>query len=189
VAAVEPTSFSLMDDQERAGLGAAVARMSELAAEGNLTEAARAFLGVAFNGDEVAIADEADYFEATGRYIPTLLKQLPQTTRSEGPGPDDPEVLGAIPVPVLVLYGSDTKPFLAAAGHVADHVPNARLREIAGAGHAAPLPHPEALPTRSRSTSPRPSRRTESACAVTVSVRLRRTAPTSTRPAGTANPA
>lgn len=37
VAAVEPTLFRLMDDQERAGLGAAVARMSELAADGNLS--------------------------------------------------------------------------------------------------------------------------------------------------------
>ena len=146
VAAVEPTIFSLMDDQERAGLGAAVTRMSELAADGNLAEAARAFLGIAFNDDEVTIADEAGYFEATGRYIPTLLKQLPQTMQSEGPGPDDPQVLGTISAPVLVLHGSDTKRFLAAgARYVAGHVPNARLREIAGAGHAAPLTHPEAL--------------------------------------------
>jgi pimeloyl-ACP methyl ester carboxylesterase len=146
VAAVEPTIYRLMDDQERAGLGAAVARLSELAAEGNLSEAARAFLGVAFNDDELAIADEAGYFEATGRYIPTLLKQLPQTMQSEDPGPDDPQLLGAIRAPVLVLHGSDTKRFLAVgARHVADHVPNARLREIAGAGHAAPLTHPEAL--------------------------------------------
>lgn len=28
---------------------------------------------------------------------------------------------------------------------VADHVPNGRIHEIAGAGHAAPLTHPEAL--------------------------------------------
>jgi pimeloyl-ACP methyl ester carboxylesterase len=47
---------------------------------------------------------------------------------------------------VLVLHGSNTKRFLAAgARHVADHVPDARVREIAGAGHASPLTHPEAL--------------------------------------------
>jgi pimeloyl-ACP methyl ester carboxylesterase len=28
---------------------------------------------------------------------------------------------------------------------VADHVPNARIHEIPGVGHAAPLTHPEAL--------------------------------------------
>jgi pimeloyl-ACP methyl ester carboxylesterase len=146
VAAVEPTIFRLMDDQERAGLGEAVARMAELAAEGKMTEAARTFLGVPFNSEEIAVADEVGYFQATGRYIPTLLNQLPQTMQSEGPAPDDPAVLGAISAPVLVLHGSDTKPFLAAgARYVADHVPNATLREIPGAGHAAPLTHPEAL--------------------------------------------
>jgi pimeloyl-ACP methyl ester carboxylesterase len=47
---------------------------------------------------------------------------------------------------VLVLNGADTKPFFTtSARHVADHVPNARIQEIPGAGHAAPLTHPEAL--------------------------------------------
>jgi len=146
VAAVEPTIFRLMDDQERAALGEAVARMGELAAEGNMTEAARAFLGVPFNDEEIAAAGEVGDFQATGRYVPRLLNQLPQTMQSEGPAPDDPAVLGAISAPVLVLHGSDTKPFLAAGSrYVADHVPNATLREIPGAGHAAPLTHPEAL--------------------------------------------
>jgi pimeloyl-ACP methyl ester carboxylesterase len=45
-----------------------------------------------------------------------------------------------------VLHGADTKPFLtASAQYVADHVPNARIHEIPGVGHAAPLTHPEAL--------------------------------------------
>jgi pimeloyl-ACP methyl ester carboxylesterase len=55
-------------------------------------------------------------------------------------------VLGAISAEVLVLYGSDTKPFLeAGASYVADHVPNAALRELPGVGHAAPLTHPETV--------------------------------------------
>lgn len=146
VAAVEPTMFHLLDDQERAALGEAVARMVELAADGNLTGAARAFFGFPFNDTEVANADEVGYFEATGRYVPTLLNQLPQTMQSEGPGPDDPAVLGAISAPLLVLHGTDTKRFLAAgAWYAADHVPNATVGEIPGAGHAAPLTHPEAL--------------------------------------------
>jgi len=61
-------------------------------------------------------------------------------------GPRTRAVLGAISAPVAVLLGSDTKPFFtASARHVADHVPNARIHEIPGAGHAAPLTHPEAL--------------------------------------------
>ena len=146
VAAVEPTIFSVMDDRERAALGEAVARMRELAVDGDMAAAVRAFLGVPFNDEELAVADEAGYFEAAGRYVPTLLKQLAQTMKSEGPRPDDPALLGAISAPVLVLQGSDTKPFLAAgARHVADHVPGARIQEIPGAGHASPLTHPEAL--------------------------------------------
>ena len=146
VAVVEPTLFSLLNDQERAALGEAVTRMRELAADGSLTEASRAFLGFPFNDEEIAIAHAAGYFQATGRYIPTLLNQLGQTMQSDGPGADDPQVLGAISAPTLVLHGSATKRFLTAgAQHVADHVPDATLLELPGAGHAAPLTHPEAL--------------------------------------------
>ena len=55
-------------------------------------------------------------------------------------------MLGAISAPMLVLHGADTTPFLtSSARYVADRVPNARVHEIPGAGHAAPLTHPEAL--------------------------------------------
>ena len=138
--------LSLMDEQEQAALGDAVARMGELAAEGKLTAAARAFAGFPFNDEEIAVAEDAGYFEAAGRYVPNLLNLLQQWGEYEGPTPDDPAVLGAISAPVLVLHGSDTKPFFtASARYVADHVPNARVHEIPGAGHAAPLTHPEAL--------------------------------------------
>jgi pimeloyl-ACP methyl ester carboxylesterase len=147
VAAVEPTIFSLMDDTERAALGEAVARTAELAAQGDMTGAARAFGGFPFNDAEIAKADEAGYFEAAGRYVPTLLNQLQQGVEYQGPTTDDPEVLGAISAPVLLLHGSDTKlgVFAAGAQYVADYVPDATVREVPGAGHAAPLTHPEAL--------------------------------------------
>jgi pimeloyl-ACP methyl ester carboxylesterase len=58
----------------------------------------------------------------------------------------DPAVLGATSAPVLVLHGADTKPYAtASARYVADHMPNARIHVIPGAGHAAPLTHPEAI--------------------------------------------
>ncbi|MGH2946554.1 MAG: alpha/beta fold hydrolase [Solirubrobacteraceae bacterium] len=146
VAPVEPVMPGLMDEQEQAALGDAVARMGELAAEGRLTDAMREFAGFPFNDDDIAVAEDAGYFEAAGRYVPNLLNFFQQQMEYEGPTPDDPAVLGAISTPVLVLHGSDTKPYAtAAARHVADHVPNARIQEIPGAGHAAPLTHPEAL--------------------------------------------
>jgi pimeloyl-ACP methyl ester carboxylesterase len=146
VAIVGPVMPWLMDGRERAALGDAVARMGALAAEGGLTDAARAFAGFPFNDEDIAVAEGAGYFEAVGRYVPNLINVQQQAMKYRGPTPDDPAVLGAISAPVLVLLGSDTKPHeLAAARHVADHVPNARIHEIPGAGHAIPLTHPEAL--------------------------------------------
>jgi pimeloyl-ACP methyl ester carboxylesterase len=146
VALIEPGVLSLMDEQEQAVFGAAAARMGELAAEGRLAAAARAFAGWPFNDEEIAMAEGAGYFESAGRYVPNLLNLLQQWGEYEGPSPDDPAVLGAISAPVLVLHGADTTPFLiASARYVADRVPNARVHEIPGAGHVAPLTHPEAL--------------------------------------------
>jgi pimeloyl-ACP methyl ester carboxylesterase len=146
VAPFEPGVLSLMDEQEQAAFGDAVARMGELAAQGRLTAAASAFAGWPFNDEEIATAEDAGYFEAAARYVPNLLNLLQQWGEYVGPTPDDPAVLGAISAPVLVLHGADTKPFLtSSARYVADHVPNARIHAIPGAGHAAPLTHPEAL--------------------------------------------
>jgi pimeloyl-ACP methyl ester carboxylesterase len=146
VAPFEPGILSLMDEQEQAALGEAVARAGELAADGRLTAAVRAFLGFPFNDEEIAVAEDAGYLEAAGRYVTNLLNLLQQEMEYEGPAADDPAVLGAISAPVAVLLGSDTKPyFIASARHVVDHVPNARIHEIPGVGHAAPLTHPKVL--------------------------------------------
>ena len=146
VAPIEPEHVGLGDEQEQAAFGNAVARAAELATEGDLTAAVRPLAGFVFNDEEIAAAEDAGYFEATGRYLPNLLNFLQQLREYEGPTAADPTVLGAISAPVLVLRGSDTKPLAAtSARHVADHVANARVEEIHGAGHAAPLTHPEAL--------------------------------------------
>ncbi len=51
--------------------------MGELANEGNLTAAARAFAGYPFNGEDIVIAEDVAYFEATGRYVPNPARLLP----------------------------------------------------------------------------------------------------------------
>jgi pimeloyl-ACP methyl ester carboxylesterase len=145
VAPFEPGILSLMDDQQQAVVGGAIARAGELAAEGDLTAAARAFAGFPFNAREIAVADDAGYFAAAGRYVTNLLDLLHQAMGQSDPV-DDPAVLAAISVPVAVLVGSDTKPFFTtSARYVTDHVPDARVHEIPDAGHAAPITHPEAL--------------------------------------------
>lgn len=146
VAPFEPPMLGLADEQEQAVIGAAVARMGELAAEGSLTAALRAFAGWPFHDEEIAVADAAGYFQAAGRYVPHLLNLFQQWMANEGPTPEDPAVLGTISAPVLVLQGSDTRPFFtASARHVAENVPDARKQDIPGARHAAPLTHPKAL--------------------------------------------
>jgi pimeloyl-ACP methyl ester carboxylesterase len=111
-----------------------------------LPDALRTFAGFPFNDQDIAAAEDAGYFEAAGRYVPNLLNVQQQAMAYQGPTPDEPAVLGAISATVLVLHGSNAKPYdLAAARHVADHVPDARIQQIPGAGHAAPLTHPEAL--------------------------------------------
>ena len=145
VAPFEPVILSVMDEQEQAALGDALARTGELAADGRLEAAVRVFAGFPFNNKEIAAAQDTGYFEAAGRYVPNLLNLLQQAMGSEDPFAD-PAMLGAIQAPVAVLLGSDTKPFFTtSARYVTDHVPNARLHEIPGLGHAAPLTHPEAL--------------------------------------------
>lgn len=146
VAPIEPEHVGLADEEEQAVFGNAVARAAELATEGDLTAAVRPLAGFVFNDEEIAVLEGTGYLKATGRYIPVLLNFFQQLKEYEGPPPEDPAVLGAISAPVLVLLGSDTKPLAAiSARHVADHVPNARIQDIPGAGHAAPLTHPEAL--------------------------------------------
>ncbi len=146
VASLEPGMPGLWDEQELAALRDAVARMGELAAEGRLADAARALAGFPFTDEDVAAAEDAGYFDAAGRYVPNMLNFFQQQVEYEGPTADDPAVLGAISASVLVLLGSGTKSYATrAAQHVTDHVPNAQVREIPGAGHGAPLTHPEVL--------------------------------------------
>ena len=146
VAPFEPTIGSVMDEQERAAFRDAVGRMRELASEGRLTEALRAAASFPFNDEELAVAEDAGYFEAAGRYVPNLLNVFRQLMEHKGPTADDPAVLGAISAPVLALHGAVAKPFwIRSARYVAEHVPNGQVQQIPEAGHAAPLTHPEAL--------------------------------------------
>ncbi len=146
VAPFEPGILRLIDEAENAVVGSTLTRTAELAAAGDLPAAARAFLAWPFNDQEIAAAEEAGYIEAAARYVPTLLNMLQQAMAEGHSAVEDPAALGTIDAPMLVLQGADTKPFFTTcARYAADHVPNARIHEIPGAGHAAPLTHPEAL--------------------------------------------
>ena len=149
VAAVAPFELgilTLIDEAEKAVVGSALTRTAELAAAGDLPAAVRAFLAWPCNDQEIAALEDAGYTEAAARYVPTLLNMLQQALAEGHSAVEDPAALGAIDAPMLVLQGADTKPFFTTcAQYAADHVPNAQIHEIPGAGHAALLTHPEAL--------------------------------------------
>jgi pimeloyl-ACP methyl ester carboxylesterase len=150
VACIGTAVFRLMDEREQAALGDSVARMGQLGGEGSLTDAMRVFAGSFLHDWEIAVAEDTGYLEAGGRYAPNLIKVFQQLTEYDGPDPDDPAVGATIAAPVLVVHGSESKPFwksffIRSARHVADHAPNATMHEIPGAGIIAPLTHPEVL--------------------------------------------
>ena len=145
-ASYEPVVGMLMDEEERASLGSALAHGRELVEQGDLTGAMRALAANPFTPEDIAAADDAGYFEATGGYSPHVLRVFQQVASYDGARPEDPEMLSAISAPVLVLHGSETKHFFAmSAQHVVDHVSDARSHTISGAGHAGPLTHPDLL--------------------------------------------
>lgn len=145
-ASYEPVAGMLRDEEERVRLVAALTSGRELVEQGDFPRAMRAVATSPFTPDDIAAAEGAGYFEATGRYAPHLLMVFEQVAGYEGMMPEDPEVLGAISTPVLVLHGSQTWPFFAmSAEHVVAHVPDARACAISGAGHAGPLTHPNVV--------------------------------------------
>lgn len=147
VAAFEPGILTRADEAERAVAGAAIGRAAELAAAGELSAAVRAFLRWPFNDHEIAVAEDAGYIAAAARYVPHLLALIQQAmAKDEAAAIEDPAELATISAPMRVLHGTETGPFFRdCARYVAGHVPDARVRQIPGAGHAAPLTHPQAL--------------------------------------------
>ncbi|MEN8707313.1 MAG: alpha/beta hydrolase [Nocardioides marinisabuli] len=141
----EPGMLNQTDAADQALMGGAINRAADLVAAGDGAAAARAFATFPFYDQEIATAADGGYFEAAGGYVPHLLQVLQRAMASQDPT-SDPAVLGAVDVPVAVLVGSATKPFFTrSAQYVVDHVPHARVEEIHGAAHAAPLTHPAAL--------------------------------------------
>ena len=77
-----------------------------------------------------------------------MLRFVQQDAAYQGPRSTDPEVLGAVTAPVLLLRGRQTLLgtwFADAARHIAQHVSDAHVRELPGAGHFAPVLAPEPL--------------------------------------------
>jgi pimeloyl-ACP methyl ester carboxylesterase len=127
-------------------LGAALQRAGLAAADGRLVDAVRAFAAGVCTDDEIAALEPTTFFELWAGALPAMLNDLGQDNAYEGPRSIDPESLAQVRSPVLVLRGQQTlltSLWDQAAQHVARHVPDARIRELSGVGHFAPLLAPE----------------------------------------------
>lgn len=146
VAAYEPLAVEVMPDQLLAELRDGLLRMGEAAARGKPVDAARIFMELVANDEELAAVTGAGGLEQVARYLPIDLLEL-QEIITGGPSPTDPRVLKQITASVLLLRGTRSAQtwFTDSVGHVAQHTPDAGIREIAGAGHLGPLTAPEAV--------------------------------------------
>ncbi|AGB39297.1 alpha/beta fold hydrolase [Natronococcus occultus] len=138
----EPFMYEALDEEEIAEFGELFERMATVAAEGDLSDAARGFLEGVATDEEMAAMAESNEFEKLAPSVPLLLKGVEQTEER----PTDPSSLATITEPVLLLKGTRSGPILhAGVTSVAEHVPSAEVREIADVGHLAPTIAPEPL--------------------------------------------
>lgn len=148
VAAYEPIVSEVMTEDHLTMIQAIVGRVAEAVADNRLADAARIFGELVANDDETASLEASGYFVEAGRYMPVYLQELEQASQSDAPSPTDPTLLARISSPVLLLHGSETAGgdfYSDGLRHVAEHLADARVREIEGAGHFAVAFEPEAI--------------------------------------------
>jgi pimeloyl-ACP methyl ester carboxylesterase len=147
VAAYEPGVVSVMREDDLARTFATMEQVGMAAADGRLVDAVRAFAPWICTDNETA-ALETDFYERWAGCVPAMLRFVQQDAAYEGPRSTDPEVLGTVAAPVLLLRGQQTQLgtwFADAARHIAQHVADAHVRELPGVGHFAPVLAPVPL--------------------------------------------
>jgi pimeloyl-ACP methyl ester carboxylesterase len=148
VAAYEPGADEVASDEISARFVEVFGRAGQFADEGRLVDAARLFIDrgdVVYTEEDLASGEPWDFWRASAPCLPIFLEEQ-RAIASTPPGPTDPAVLSKIAAPVLLMVGTRTKRwFVDSARHIARHVGDARIREIAGAGHFGPRTAPDAV--------------------------------------------
>lgn len=141
VALYEPAVVSMLAEDDMGRLGSTLERVGAAAADGRLTDAARAFATWIMTDDELSTVDSG-FYERWARSVPAMLHMFQHDLPYEGPRSTDPEVLAQIAAPVLVLRGQRTLLDTFWAGseqHIGRHVTDPHVREpLPGVGHLAP---------------------------------------------------
>ena len=142
VAAYEPGLMSVMREDDLTRTLATMEQMGTAAADGRLADALRAFTPWICTDDEIATLERMDFYERWAGLDPAMLRFVQHEAAYEGRRSTDPEVLGTVTAPVLLLRGQESLLdtwFSDAAEHIAKHVANAHVHELPGIGHFAPL--------------------------------------------------
>jgi pimeloyl-ACP methyl ester carboxylesterase len=148
VAIYEPVVIGVGGEEDFGRMGAAMQQVGAAAAEGRLHDAVRAFLPGICTGAEIAALEATSFRERWAAGIPAMLRFLQQDMTYQGPRPTDPEALGQVAAPVLLLRGERTLLgifFAAVERYLAQHLADAQVRRLPGAGHFAPVLAPAAV--------------------------------------------
>ena len=149
VAAYEPGAGEVMSKESGKRMGEVFAGVGELAAEGRLADAAHAFIensDVIYSEDDLATGAPREFWEAAADRLTLFLQESKQASASGHPGATSPSELMKIAMPVLLLHGDRSSQwFSESVQHIAEHVPDATLREIPGAAHFGPFTHAQAV--------------------------------------------
>jgi pimeloyl-ACP methyl ester carboxylesterase len=145
VIAYEPGVLEVFDDELVGSLIDTVARMTVEVEQGRPAEAARLFMGLVCNDEELEASIAKGRHEVAAPNIPADLRMF-ENLDPTGPSLTDPDLLATITAPILLLQGGRTKPWFERGNrHVLEHAPNAENRIIPGAGHGGPGLAPEAV--------------------------------------------
>jgi pimeloyl-ACP methyl ester carboxylesterase len=147
-AAYEPALMPVMGEDDLVRTFGTMEQMGAAAADGRLDDALRAFAPWICTDEEVAALELTNFFERWAGQVPAMLRFVQHEASYEGPRATDPEVLGRITVPVLLLVGRQSRLgtfFSDSARFIAQHVAKPQTWELPGVGHFAPMLAPESV--------------------------------------------
>ena len=116
-------------------------RVRAAVTEDRPADAAQITIGeiIGLDGNEQALFGLPGVAERVHALLPVALQELPEMNR-----PFEDALLGKLTMPVLVLHGDRSRiEFKNAAHDLTQRLEDARVAEIAGAGHVGPLTAPE----------------------------------------------
>jgi pimeloyl-ACP methyl ester carboxylesterase len=149
VALYELGAGEVMNEDTGKRMGKVFAAIGSLVSEGRLDDAARTFIDdsdVIYSEDDLATGAPAEFWKAAAPRLPLFLQESTQAGESGQPGATSPSELGKITAPVLLLHGDRSSQWFGdSVQHVANHLPDATVRQIQGAAHFGPYTHPQAV--------------------------------------------